>query len=136
MNLATGKPKWKYETEKYVNGAAGVHKGNIYFGGCDAQIYCIDAETGETRYTSRLPDSNWATPIGIGDNVFVFCKDGSTAIVKAGPEKQDFVENRLWVKAGDGGPGGFAGEIQYGAAPTTNGFVVRTGTRLFLVGAP
>ena len=46
VNLVTGKAKWKYETENYVNGAAGVYKGKIYFGGCDAKIYCLDADTG------------------------------------------------------------------------------------------
>lgn len=117
-------------------GSPVVFQQHAYYTNRAGVLYCIDAETGETRYTSRLPDSNWATPIGVGDNVFVFCKDGATAVVKAGPEKRDFDENRLWVKAGDGGPGGFAGEIQYGAAPTANGFVVRTGTRLFLIGAP
>ncbi len=48
IHAADGSPKWKYETENYVNGAPGVHAGRIYFGGCDAQIYGVDAETGAT----------------------------------------------------------------------------------------
>jgi outer membrane protein assembly factor BamB len=48
VNLVTGKAKWTYETDNAVNGAPGVHAGKIYFGGCDAQIYSVDAETGKT----------------------------------------------------------------------------------------
>ena len=48
VDLANGALKWKYETDNYVNGAPGVHEGRIYFGGCDAQVYGVDAETGKT----------------------------------------------------------------------------------------
>ena len=43
-----------------------------------------------------------------------FGKDGRTSILQAGPKKEILDENRLWQSAGAGGPGGFAGEIQYG----------------------
>jgi len=42
--------------------------------------------------------------------------------------------NKLWQPTGDGGPGGFNSEIQYGVAITDAGIVVRTGDRMFLLG--
>lgn len=76
VNLATGKAKWKYETENYVNGAAGVHEGNIYFGGCDAQIYCIDAETGKIG-VSMDAENYIANSIVVSDNVAYVAHHGN-----------------------------------------------------------
>ncbi len=127
---------WKSTDATSSFGSPIIYKGHAYYTNRAGVLYCIDAGTGETKYTARLADSNWATPVGVGDHVFFFGKDGRTSIVQAGPKKEILDENRLWKSAGGGGPGGFAGEIQYGVAPTPNGFVVRTGTQLFLIGKP
>ncbi len=127
---------WKSTDATSSFGSPIIYKGHAYYTNRAGVLYCIDAGTGETKYTARLADSNWATPVGVGDHVFFFGKDGRTSIVEAGPKKEILDENRLWKSAGGGGPGGFAGEIQYGVAPTPNGFVVRTGTQLFLIGKP
>lgn len=127
---------WKSGDATSSFGSPIIYKGHAYYTNRAGVVYCIDAGTGETRYTARLADSNWATPVGVGEHVFFFGKDGRTSILKTGPEKEILDENRLWVPAGAGGPGGFAGEIQYGVAPVSNGFVIRTGTQLFLIGKP
>ena len=113
-----------------------IYKGNAYYTNRAGVLYCIDATTGETNYTARMADSNWATPVGVGEHIFFFGKDGRTTIVRAGQKKEILDENRLWNSEGGGGPGGFSGEIQYGVAPIPNGFIVRTGTKLFLIGKP
>ena len=59
-----------------------------------------------------------------------------TQMTKTSIKKEILDENRLWNSEGGGGPGGFSGEIQYGVAPIPNGFIVRTGTKLFLIGKP
>ena len=125
---------WRNTQATSSFGSPIVHKGFAYYTNSAGVVYCIDAKSGETAYTARLAESNWATPIGIGDRVYFFGKDGTTSVLQAGPEKKVLAENRLWVSAGEGGPGGFNGEIQYGVAPTAKGFVIRTGSRLFLVG--
>jgi outer membrane protein assembly factor BamB len=130
---------WRNTQATSSFGSPIMHEGFAYYTNRAGVVYCIDGKTGETTYTSRLAESNWATPIGIKDRVYVFGKDGTTTVLQAGPEKQVLAENRLWVSAangGGGGRGGFGGEIQYGVAPTPHGFVIRTGTRLFLVGKP
>ncbi len=132
----TPKVLWKSTDATSSFGSPIIYKGHAYYTNRAGVLYCIDASTGETKYTARLAGSNWATPIGVGDHIFIFGKNGRTSVVQAGPKKEILNENQLWESAGGGGPGGFAGEIQYGVAPTPNGFVVRTGTQLFLIGKP
>ena len=127
---------WKSTDATSSFGSPIIYKGHAYYTNRAGVLYCIDASTGETKYTARLADSNWATPVGVGEHVFFFGKDGRTSIVQAGPEKEILDENRLWGSEGGGEPGGSSGEIQYGVAPTPNGFVIRTGAKLFLIGKP
>ena len=107
------------------------YRGHAYFTNRAGVVFCVDLKTGETSYTARMAESNWATPIGVGDNVFFFGKDGVTTVLKTGGEQTTIAENRLWQAGGDGGSGGFGGEIQYGVAALPDGFIVRTGSRLF-----
>jgi outer membrane protein assembly factor BamB len=125
---------WRNEQATSSFGSPIVYAGYAYYTNRAGVLYCLDATTGETAYTARIGDSNWATPIGASSRVYVFGKSGETTVLAAGPEEKVLAENKLWQSEGDGGPGGFAGEIQYGVAVTDAGFVVRTGTRLFLIG--
>jgi len=127
---------WRNEKATSSFGSPIAHRSLAYYTNRAGVVYGLDLETGETVYTARLADSNWATPIGIGDHVFFFGKDGTTTVLRAGRDHRVVAENRLWVSAGDGGPGGFAGEIQYGVAALSDGFLVRTGSRLFRIGKP
>lgn len=90
VHLGTGKAKWTYETENAVNGAPGVHEGKIYFGGCDAQIYSIDAETGKTG--SSMDAENYiANSIVVVDGIAYVAHHGNrVAAFDLGAEK------RLW----------------------------------------
>jgi outer membrane protein assembly factor BamB len=126
---------WRNTQATSSFGSPMIHEGYAYYTNRAGVVYCIDAETGDTAYNARLAESNWATPIGIGKRVYFFGKDGTTTVLQSGPEKKVLAENRLWESAAGGGRGGFGGEIQYGVAPTPRGFVVRTGSRLFLVGS-
>lgn len=125
---------WRNTQATSSFGSPVLHQGFAYYTNRAGVVYCIDAETGITAYTARLAESNWATPIGIGNRIYFFGKDGTTSVLQAGSEKKILAENRLWRSAADGGTGGFNGEIQYGVAPTPDGFIIRTGSRLFLVG--
>lgn len=124
---------WRNEKASSSFGSPIVYDDYAYFTNRAGVLFCLDAETGEQAYTTRL-ESNWATPIGIDGRVYVFGKSGETAVLASGPEGERLATNKLWTPAGDGGPGGFAGEIQYGIAPTPAGVLVRTGSRMFLIG--
>jgi outer membrane protein assembly factor BamB len=127
---------WRNEKATSSFGSPIAYRGHAYYTNRAGVVYCIDLETGETVYTERIAESNWATPIGAGEHVFFFGKGGETTVMKAGPEPVEVARNLLWKPAGDGGPGGFAGEIQYGIAALPDGFLVRTGSRLFRITAP
>ena len=137
VNGETFKPTMVWHNEKASSsfGSPIAHNGHAYYANRAGVVFCIDLENGETRYTARLADSNWATPIGIGDHVYFFGKGGETTVLQSGPTENVVSKNKLWQSASDGGPGGFAGEIQYGVAALPDGFIVRTGTRLFRIGS-
>jgi hypothetical protein len=61
-------------------------------GGCR---HLPDAATGQAHYEQRLPESVWATPLGVGDRVYLFGKNGTTTITAAGPAWRVLATNRL-----------------------------------------
>ena len=124
---------WRNEQATSSFGSPIVHAGHAYYTNRSGVLYCLDAESGRTAYTARLAESNWATPVGIRDRVYFFGKSGTTTVISSGKDENVLAENLLWNPTGGGGPGRFAGEIQYGVAVTGAGLLVRTGSRLFLI---
>jgi outer membrane protein assembly factor BamB len=59
-------------------------------------VTAYDVTTGKELYTKRLKQPCWAAPIGVGDRVYFFGKDGITTVVKAGPDFEILAENTLW----------------------------------------
>lgn len=76
-----------------------VHRGHVYFVTKAGVVHCLDLKTGEERYSERLDNPCWATPVGAGEHVFFFGKDGVTTVLKAGPEFEKVAANRLWSAA-------------------------------------
>src|SRR5947209_16035883 len=50
LDLATGKPKWKYKAGA-VGAPPSVHEGAVYVGNADGFFHCVDAATGTKRWT-------------------------------------------------------------------------------------
>jgi len=73
-----------------------VHQGLAYWVNRVGVVFCFDAETGEPKYSERIAQSCWATPIGIDDRIYFFGKDGVTSVIAAGPEFRLLSENTLW----------------------------------------
>jgi outer membrane protein assembly factor BamB len=125
------------------------YKGCAYWVNRVGVVFCFDAETGKLNYKERTKQSCWATPIGLGDNVYFFGKDGMTTVLAAGPEFKVVSENLLWdpesikpdPNAGAKEPteerrraaAMFSGPTVYGVAVADNSIVVRTGEQLFCV---
>jgi len=128
---------WRNERATSSFGSPIVHRGHAYYTNRAGVLHCLDVETGELDYTMRLAESNWATPTGIGDRVFFFGKSGNTTVVAAGDDGEKLAENRSWPEpaSSDENADRFSGEIQYGIAVTDLGILVRTGSRLFAIGA-
>jgi len=55
--------------------APSVIDGNIYVGGTDYKLYCIDANTGNTIYTKIFPSQIVTSPYIDGDMLYFGCRD-------------------------------------------------------------
>jgi outer membrane protein assembly factor BamB len=75
-----------------------IHRGHVYLVTKAGVVYCRDAQTGVLRYAERLADPCWATPVGAGDRVYFFGKDGVTTVLKAGSKFERLAVNRLWAE--------------------------------------
>lgn len=76
-------------------------------------VYCFDAKTGEEKFAERIKQPCWVTPVGIGDRIYLFGKDGLTTVIAKGPEFKILAQNELWDGAAavpqrteEGGHGG------------------------------
>ncbi|WP_437185126.1 PQQ-binding-like beta-propeller repeat protein [Planctomicrobium sp. SH668] len=111
------------------------HDGLVYMVNRTGILFCLDAETGEEIYAERTAESCWATPLALGNRIYLFGQKGTTTVVAAGREFNKLSENRLWEETKDADPmAPGSGEIQYGIAAVPGLILVRTGSKLYCVG--
>jgi outer membrane protein assembly factor BamB len=156
IDLVDGKPSprtlWTAQKAMPSFGSPMVHAGHAYWVNRAGAVYCFDVATGDLRYNERTKQSVWATPIGIGDRVYLFGKEGTTTVLAAGSEFKVLAENQLWDPAAvkpDEAAGQkedteekrkaaamVSGPVQYGVAAVGGGFLIRTGPKLYSVRNP
>lgn len=154
IEVVDGQPKpkvvWMTTQASPSFGSPIVHAGHAYWVNRSGVVYCYDAATGESRYTQRTKQSCWATPLGIGDRVYFFGKDGVTTVLAAGPKFEVLAENTLWnpedfkpdpaklaqedTEEKRNAAAQFATPVQYGVAAVGNRLLIRSGGKLFCVG--
>jgi outer membrane protein assembly factor BamB len=148
-NKAVPKVLWRTEQATPTFGSPVVHAGQAYWVNRVGAVYCYDAQTGEASYTERIKQSCWATPLGVGDRLYLFGKDGVTTVLRAGPKFEVLAENQLWdpaafkpdpaKAAAESTPerrqaaGTFSGPVQYGVAAVNGSLLIRTGDVLYCV---
>lgn len=126
---------WRNEKVTSSFGSPMVYQGRAYYTNRAGVAFCLDAETGSSIYNARLADSNWATPVGVGDRVYFFGQKGETTVIRSADTFEELAVNRLWdAPANGGGPGGFNAETQYGIALAPSRVLIRTGSNLYCVG--
>lgn len=86
---------WKVAKAMPSFGSPMVHQGLAYWVNNVGVLYCFDAETGDSVYTKRSGQLCWATPLGLGDHVYLFGKDGLTTVIAAGREFNVVAKNEL-----------------------------------------
>lgn len=98
-------PKVKWRTEKAMPsfGSPVVFRDHAYWVSAQGVVFCFDAKTGEQRYAQRTKQPMWVTPVGIGDRLYLFGKDGLTSVIASGPEFKVLSENQLWDPENTGG---------------------------------
>jgi len=129
------------------------YRGHAYFVNSVGVVYCHDLKTGEECYAERIDGSCWASPIGAGDHVYFFGKDGTTTVLKAGNQFEVVARNRLWKAAKKETPANeepktqperkeiarepsaeYLDPIVYGVAAVDGAFLIRTGKVLYSIG--
>ena len=87
---------WRTEEAMPAFNSPTVYRGSAYWVNRAGVVFCFDAETGEKRFVKRIGQGCWSTPVGIGERLYIFGKDGLTTVLKAGPEFELLAENQLW----------------------------------------
>ncbi len=91
---------WEGKRAVCEYGSPTLHRGLIYSVNPTGVVFCVDAATGEEKYSERIDGPCWAPPVAAGDYVYFFCKNGMTTVVRAGPVFEKVGTNLLW-EAGD-----------------------------------
>ena len=126
---------WQWQAEEATSsfGSPVAANGLAWFVNRAGVVYCLDAKTGKEQYAMRTAGSIWATPIVIGENVYLFGKDGGTTVLKVGAEYQVVAKNELWKPALAGDAPSFGGPVLYAAVAADSVLLLRRGDRLFAV---
>lgn len=138
---------WRNEQSTPSFASPVVYRGHAYWMNTVGVVHCFDAANGALRYAQRIPQSCWATPLGRGERVYFFGKDGVTSVLRAGPQFELLAENQLWdpatvkpdlAKAAAEkteerrrAAAAFAGRTVYGVAAVDSALLVRTGDVLY-----
>jgi len=122
---------WRAKRATSSFGSPLAHNGYAYFVNRSGVVYCLDLKTGEELYAKRTSGSIWATPIGVGERIYLFGKDGTTTVIQSGPEFKELTTNSLWKKEAGAAP--FGGAVLYAAALVDSGLVLRRGDRLYKI---
>lgn len=124
------------------------YQGYAYWVNRAGVVYCLDLKTGKPAYTNRIQESCWATPVGLGDQIYFFGKNGATTVLKAGGEFEVVAENKLWTEeappvnnvpqAEETGQRArsaamFSRPTLYGVALVNDYLLARTGSQLFCI---
>ena len=112
---------WRYK-KGVPNISSPVIVGGLLFMVADqGTATCLDAKTGEPKWTERLPGTYSASLLVRGDTIYAFGDDGKATLFNAADAFEQVGRNEL------------AGRIQATPAAAGNGLLVRTETALYLL---
>jgi outer membrane protein assembly factor BamB len=73
-----------------------IHQGLVYLCRENGILICLEAATGKEHYQERLHSARYrASPVLIGDKIYLTARDGTFSVVKAGPRFELLATNRL-----------------------------------------
>ena len=100
---------WKVPTmPSFANPVA--YRGVAYWVNNAGVVSAYDVKSGAQLFAERIKQTCWAAPLGFGDRVYFFGKDGLTTVLQAGPSFKVLATNALWEASSrdsrdDGGHG-------------------------------
>lgn len=133
---------WRARRATSSFGSPIVHNDVAFFVNREGVLYGLKAVDGEEVFAKRLKGSSWATPIGVGSQVFFFGRDGKVDVLA---DVSDDPAISTWdglpeppkpetpPAGAGGGPPTFSGPVMYAAAWCGDSVLLRRGDRLFSV---
>lgn len=104
-----------------------IHKEVVYLINRAGSLQAHRMEDGSQLWKTRLPGETWATPIIASGRLYVFCKNGKTAIFDAkGDTPTPLSVNTLSIEDDD---------LVYGVGLARGSFILRTGRELIAIAA-
>jgi outer membrane protein assembly factor BamB len=76
LDLATGAPRWHYESKLPLSGGPGVGGGLVVAGGLEGDVVALDAADGHEKWTAKVNNEVLSAPAIGGGMVFVHSNDG------------------------------------------------------------
>ena len=86
---------WSYPLEKHVMATPAVKDGLVFIADCGRMFHCVDAKTGQRRWTHEIKGEAWASPLVADGKVFLGTRNGSFYVFAASPEKKVLAELEL-----------------------------------------
>lgn len=115
---------WQYDKIRRSISTAAVADGLVYVSDLSGILHCLDANTGNPRWTFDMVAPVWGSPLLADGKVFLGDEDGDIAVLKAGPELQKIVEIDM-------------GDWVHSSPVAANGVLyVMTGSSLYAIAAP
>ena len=72
----TGERLWQVELQRVISAGVGETAGLLLFGG-DAEVFALDKQNGELRWSQSLGSEVMSTPVSLGNTIVVHAVDGS-----------------------------------------------------------
>jgi outer membrane protein assembly factor BamB len=137
------KEVWNADGASCTFGSPVVYDGYAYWVSKANVLFCFNAKSGVLEYKERIGSSVWATPLGLGNRVYFFGKNGETTVVASGPKFAKIATNRLWSEKTTTSSTESTSEhkaasnavprIVYGVAAVPGSLLIRTGNMVYCV---
>ena len=128
-NITGSHIHWKADVASSF-GSPLIHRGCVYIVNKVGALSCLNLQTGNILWTTRVGSSTWASPIAAGDLLYFFGNDGDTTVMEVSSNQGEEVPPIVSVNT-------VATESRvYGVAATNDTFLIRTGKKLICVGKP
>ena len=90
--------KWKFKTNSLVNSSPAISGNNIYFGGADSVMYCLDINSGAVKWQFKTGGAVNASPAIADGTLFFGSHDGNFYALDAATGKRKWVFNTAGEK--------------------------------------
>jgi outer membrane protein assembly factor BamB len=87
---------WRAEEASLNYNSPLIHQGLVYYVNKVGVAFCLELATGKELWRQRLNAGPcWASPLAVGDRIYIFSNDGKTTVLRAGTKYEELAVNTL-----------------------------------------